>query len=82
MEAKKAEIAEYTETVAGLRSELDESRSECEEGKKLQGEQASEIEKLKAALAEEEANVASEREAKQEAIEKGYVSRGCIGVGR
>ena len=67
-DALQAEVEEKKAEIDQLGSELEESRSENEEGKKVQAEQGLEIEKLKAALAEERANVENEREAKQEAI--------------
>ena len=81
-DALQAEVEEKKAEIDQLGSELEESRSENEEGKKVQAEQGLEIEKLKAALAEERANVENEREAKQEAIGERcvcvYVE--CVGV--
>ena len=62
--------AEYTVTIAQLRSELEHSRVFSEEASKLQAQQRLAIEKLKVALANETVNVENEREAKQEALKK------------
>ena len=62
--------AEYTVTIAQLRSELEQSRVFSEEANKIRAQQSLEIEKLKVALANETVNVENEREAKQEAFKK------------
>ena len=70
IEANKAETEQYINTVEQLRSELEQGRKIADEAKQLQAQQDLEIEKLKAALANETANVENERAAKQEALQE------------
>ena len=70
IEANKNEIEQYVVIVEQLRSELEQGRTIADEAKQLQAQQDLEIEKLKAALANEAANVGNEREAKQEALQE------------
>ena len=70
IEANKNEIEQYVVIVEQLRSELEQGRKIADEAKQLQAQQDLEIEKLKAALANEAANVGNEREAKQEALQE------------
>ena len=69
-EADKNEIEQYVGIVEQLRSELEQGRKIADEAKQLQAQQDLEIEKLKAALANETANVENERAAKQEALQE------------
>ena len=62
--------AESIVAIAQLRLELEQSHASSEEAKKLQVQQSAEIEKLKAALANETVNVEDERNAKQEALKE------------
>ena len=70
IEANKNEIEQYVGIVEQLRSELEQGRKVADEAKQLQAQQDLEIEKLKAALANETANVENERAAKQEALQE------------
>ena len=70
IEANKNEIEQYEGIVEQLRSELEQGRKVADEAKQLQAQQDLEIEKLKAALANETANVENERAAKQEALQE------------
>ena len=69
-EADKNEIEQYVGIVEQLRSELEQGRKIADEAKQLQAQQDLEIEKLKAALANETTNVENERAAKQEALQE------------
>ena len=69
-EADKNEIEQYVGIVEQLRSELEQGRKIADEAKQLQAQQDLEIEKLKAALANETANAENERAAKQEALQE------------
>ena len=70
IEANKNEIEQYVGIVEQLRSELEQGRKVADEAKQLQAQQDLEIEKLKAALANETANVENERAAKQETLQE------------
>ena len=62
--------AEYTVTIAQLRSELEQNRVFSDEASKLQAQQRLEIEKLKVALADETVGVENEREDMQKAFKE------------
>ena len=69
-ETDKNEIEQYVGIVEQLRSELEQGRKIADEAKQLQAQQDLEIEKLKAALANETTNVENERAAKQKALQE------------
>ena len=70
IEVNNNKIVQYAATVEQLRSELEQGRKIADEAKQLQAQQDLEIEKLKAALANETANAENERAAKQEALQE------------
>ena len=70
IEVNNNKIVQYAATVEQLRSELEQGRKIADEAKQLQAQQDLEVEKLKAALANETANVENARAAKQHALQE------------